>query len=364
MGKLRYFFVSALMIIISSYSASAQVDCTNKLGAWVWYLKLTKFNSYEALGDSLSKLGVKRLYIKVANGKIDLSKWPEIDDPSVPAILAQKGIEAWAWSYNYPGNEAAQAEALYRAAKAGYKGFVVDIEAQFDGKPTAASRLMSAFARAKKKGIEDNYINEHFPIYCTTWGNPRSHRFPISTINQYVDAFMPQTYVENWGPEHVLTLENTIDLVKEEYISLGATKPIHQVVSTEKGLITPAEVNRFLSYAGAETSIWPVPGTNTSLLLWNTWNDIDWAYDFCNADRDQYVLTQVDVNVIAHPSANEIHVEEPITSLHILNNAGKMVAEVMNPGRVVDISGLIKGKYVMSIITSSGETVKKFFRKH
>ncbi|MFM2392135.1 MAG: hypothetical protein RLZZ546_112, partial [Bacteroidota bacterium] len=43
-------------------SAPISIDCTNKLGAWIWYLRLTKFNSYENLADSLSSLGIKRIY--------------------------------------------------------------------------------------------------------------------------------------------------------------------------------------------------------------------------------------------------------------------------------------------------------------
>lgn len=353
----------------SSYSventSTTSIDCTNKLGAWIWYLRLTKFKNYEDLADSLSSLGIKRIYIKVADGKVDLNKWPELIDPSVPAIFAERGMEAWAWSYNYPGNEYAQADALYKAAKAGYKGYVIDIEAQFDGKPTAASKIMYQFDRAKKRAIEEKPEIGHFPVYCTTWGNPRSHRFPIATINQYVDAFMPQTYVENWGKDHIFTLESTIDNVNEEYRSMGCSKPIHHIVSTEKGVITANELNRFISYAGSETSVWPVPGVNTSLLLWTTWDNIDWNFNFCNTNREEYVANlQPDLKVNAHTSKNEIHVSEPVRSLQIMNNSGNVVAEVNEPSGIIDISSLVRGKYLMAVITHTGEKVLKYFYKN
>jgi hypothetical protein len=353
-----------VIILFFSKMASAQEAGCNKLGAWLWYLELTKFKTYESLADTLSSLGVKRIYVKVANGKLDSIKWTEINDRSIPRIFEERGIEAWAWSYNYPNNEFQQSKALYYAAKAGYKGYVVDIEAQYDSKPLAASRLFQEFDRSKNKAIEDGHIQGHFPVYCTTWGNPIAHHFPIATINQYVDAFMPQTYVENWGMGSIVTLESTIDNVNDEYRQLGCTKPIHHIVSTEKGIITPNEVNRFITYAGHETSVWPVPGTNTSLFLWNTWSKLAWNYDFCNPNRDVVIghtPAKVEVDVKTH--GNEVHIHEPIASLQILNNAGALVGEISNPGSIVDLSHLVKGRYMLTIIKITGEQVVKLFSK-
>jgi hypothetical protein len=374
MSKLKIFLIAVVVLGVMTTTANGQnnvatsntpVVC-NKMGAWLWYLKLTRFKDHASLADSLASLGVKRIYIKVANGEMDLEKWPEIIDDKVPAVYAERGIEAWAWSYNYPNNERNQANALYTAAKHGYKGFVIDIEAQYDGKPVAASKLFSSFEQAKKRAENENLIGiNSFPIYCTTWGNPRAHRFPISTINQYVDAFMPQTYVENWGNEHMVTLEASIDEVNNEYKQMGCTKPIHHIVSTEKGVMTPEQVNRFLSYAGEETSVWPIPGTNTSMLLWGTWHNIDWDYDHCNTNRNDYVANlRPEVKVHAYPKKNEIHVEEPVASLQILNAAGHMVSEILNPVNVIDISHLVRGSYVMSVITGSGDKIlKKFYKR-
>ncbi len=373
MSKLKIFLLAVIALGVVSNTAICQNEVAsnnkpvvcNKMGAWLWYLRMTKFKDHASLADSLASLGIKRIYIKVANGQIDLDKWPEIMDDKVPAAYAERGIEAWAWSYNYPGNEREQAKALYLAAKHGYKGFAIDIEAQYDGKAVAASKLFNAFDQARKKAENENLIGiNSFPIYCTTWGNPRAHRFPIATINQYVDAFMPQTYVENWGNEHLVTLEATIDAVNIEYNQLGCTKPIHHIVSTEKGVMSPEQVNRFISYAGEETSVWPIPGTNTSTLLWGTWHNIDWDYDHCNTNRNEYVANlRPELKVHAFPKKNEIHVEEPVASLQILNAAGHMVAEILNPASVIDISHLIKGKYVISVITGAGEKMMKNFYK-
>ncbi len=373
MNRLKIFFFTVVLLGVMTNTVASQnivassnkpVQC-NKMGAWLWYLRMTRFKDHASLADSLASIGVKRIFIKVADGDIDLDKWPEILDDKIPAAYADRGIEAWAWSYNYPGNERQQALALYQAAKHGYKGYVVDIEAQYDGKPASASKLMNAFSNAKRKAEDENLVGiNSFPIYCTTWGNPVAHHFPIATINQYVDAFMPQTYVENWGNEHLVTLEATIDIVNDEYRRLGCTKPIHHIVSTERGVITPEQVNRFISYAGEESSVWPIPGTNSSMLLWGTWRNIDWDYDHCNTNRTDYVANlRPELKVHAYPKKNEIHVEEPIASLQILNSAGNMVSEILNPANIIDIKHLVRGSYVISVITASGEKLMKNFYK-
>ncbi len=343
---------------------SSEVVC-NKFGAWLWYLKLTRFKSHETLADTLASIGVKRIYIKVANGAIDYDKYPEVNDPKVAEAYKSRGIEPWAWSYNYPNNEYEQARALYLAAKNGYTGYVVDVEVQYNGKPHLASRLFRAFDNAKKRAENENLIGiNNFPIYCTTWGNPRTHNFPIATINQYVDAFMPQTYIENWGNEHMVTIEKTIDDVNAEYKYLGCTKPVHHIVSTEKGVITPQQINRFISYAGEETSVWPIPGNNTSMLLWGTWNNIDWGYDHCTTNRDEYVANmRPDLKVYAYTKKNEIVVGEPVNSITILNQAGHLVAEIFNPAYNIDISGFVRGRYIMEIIDAAGKKVSKTFYK-
>lgn len=375
-SRMKRFVLFCLFAVVFSFQVVAQpkeqhhmdqpqdkeITCDNKLGAWIWYLKMTKFKTYEALADTLASLGIKRIYIKLADGKIDSVKWPELSDPNVPKIFEERGIEAWGWSYNYPGNESQQAKTLYHAAKAGYKGFVVDVEVQFNRKPAAASKLFYAFDKARDKAAAEHKIDPNFKLYCTTWGNPRTHGFPIATINQYVDGFMSQTYVENWGNEHLFDIEGTIDASNKEYKALGATKPVHHIVSTEKGIMSSDEVNRFLSYAGDESSVWPVPGVNTSLLLWHTWNKIDWDYNYCQTNRDEYVAN-MQPKVKVYGKKNEIVVEEPVNAIQILNNSGHIVAEILNPSTNIDISSLLKGRYVMNVITNTGNTFLKHLVK-
>jgi len=165
----------------------AQADCENRLGAWIWYVELTGMDNHQNVADSLSSVGIKRVYTKVADGSVDSTWWPEIIDKELIDSYHQHEMEIWAWSYNYPENDIAQAEALYLAAKTGYDGYVVDVESQFDGKAEPLSSLFVAFHNAKLRAIDDGYITQDFKIYCTTWGNPDDHNFRIDLIDPWVD---------------------------------------------------------------------------------------------------------------------------------------------------------------------------------
>ena len=147
---------------VSGFKIYAQ-DC-NKLGAWLWYIEITGFDSHTTLADTLHSLGAKRIYVKVADGKVNTQVWPELTDTALVNIYKRKNIEPWAWSYNYPGNENEQAEALSIAVSTGYKGYVVDVEEEFDGKPADAQKLFQAFRNTLDDLISANPIYKDFKL--------------------------------------------------------------------------------------------------------------------------------------------------------------------------------------------------------
>lgn len=274
-----------LFLFHSLSTLYAQNNKCNTLGAWMWYIEATTCKTHSELADSLKKLNVKRIYLKVADGQ-SFSKWPELTDKTVVKAYKDKGLEVWGWTYNYPKNEAAQAEAIYLAAKTGYEGFVVDVEAEFDGDSLGLYKIFEAFDKRKQAAIKDGFAKKNFELRVTTWGNPKDHKFNIKAMEPFVSAYMPQTYVEQWGPSYIKNLEKWIDAGVAEYKALGAKKPIHHIVAAEYGTgtkdaITAADVNKYLLKAGGETSIWRVPGGDVPAKNWELWRGINWKQDFC-----------------------------------------------------------------------------------
>lgn len=270
----------SLFVLLSSYCLLAQEEDCNALGVWLWHVETTGFD-HEVLAQNLAARQIKRIYVKVADGRVNTDSWPELIDEELINEYKQAGLEVWAWSYNYRNNYEAQAEALYQAAKTGYDGYVVDVEMEFDGQAAELNLIFQAFYDSRAKAIADGYASSDFMIYCTTWGNPKDHNYSIESIDPYVDGYMPQTYVEYWGQSYVDNITYWINEGNKEYASLGATKPIHHLCSTAKGIMTPELIDEFISASGPETSLWRVPGGGIAFDVWEDWNKVDWEMDFC-----------------------------------------------------------------------------------
>jgi hypothetical protein len=243
-------------------------------GAWLWYIEGVGM-SHTELAERLVSLSIDRVYVKVADGSADCSAWPELCDTSVPAAYRAAGVEPWAWAYVYPGSATSQAGALGRAATTGYAGYVLDIEVEFDGQSATLTDTMEAFAEARADAVADGATG--FGLRATTWGNPEDHGMRVDIIDRYVDAHMPQTYVEVWGASYMRDAADWVQVGTCEYRSLGATRPIHHIVSTETGDITPTQIEAFLGASGPETSVWRVPGDGTPTSIWDDWAAVDWS---------------------------------------------------------------------------------------
>lgn len=255
----------------------------NAMGVWVWYLQGTGYSSHSALAKDVAAMGARRVYLKVADGAYDPAQWPEVDDASVPQAYKARGLEVFAWAYNYPGTEAAQAKALSRAARAGYQGFVTDVEVEFDRKPAEVRRFFQALSAARDEARRAGWAGPGFKLYACSWGNPKDHGMAVDVMDEYVDAHLPQTYVETWGGAWLSNLANTIAVGTREYRELGAKKPIFHVVSNERRGITVAQLNTFVTEAAKpansgsatnEVSVWRVPDRGSA--IWNDLRGIRW----------------------------------------------------------------------------------------
>jgi hypothetical protein len=319
----------------------------NKLGAWLWYLHQTGYDSHEQLAFRMSNLGVKRMFIKVADGS-KLDRWPELDNCDIPKLYAKHNIEAWAWSYNYPGNEKVQAEALRRAIRAGYTGFVVDIEKEFDGRPEAAEALFKEFYSVLHTSKAEGYTTDSFKLFCTTWGNPIQHNTPIKAIDPYVDAYMPQTYLETWGEEYKENPEYWLTAGNNEYKLSGATKPLHHIIATEQNNISSKIVNTFIRAAGAHTSIWRIPGGGVSTKVWQTWQDIDWDMDF----TQPYSCSIMPYDVVNHQYVEnefKINYNGALSKIELRSENEDVYIYQPNASNEYPLHHVCEGDYVLNI---------------
>ncbi|WP_209328609.1 C39 family peptidase [Pseudoalteromonas sp. PA2MD11] len=253
------------------------VEVKNRLGVWLWYIDEVGLNkTHTQLADELSAMGVKRIFIKIADDTQSCSLFTDACSTSTTNIYKSRGIEPWAWSYNYPGSYNAQADALFEAAQYGYVGYVSDVEVEFNNKTAELHSMFQAFTAARNDAINAGYTDSSFKLGATTWSNPIAQGMNVGIIDQYVDFHMPQTYVEVWGASYMADPKRWIEEGNAEYRSLGANKPIWHIVSTEYDDISADQLNSFISAAGPNTSVWRVPGGSVPQAVWNDWQQIDW----------------------------------------------------------------------------------------
>jgi len=356
-------FLLVLFCYVST--ALAQDESCNALGVWLWRFENTGQPSHTNLARSLSSVGAKRIYVKVADGAFNADSWPTSVDETLIQDYLDEDIVPWAWSYNYQGNYAAQAKALYIAAQTGYRGFVVDIEIEFNGESEELDKLMQAFFIEKQRAINDGHADVDFKLYVTTWGNPILHNYRIDIIDKYVDGFLPQTYIEEWAGDHLTMIENCIEESKLEYEALGATKPLHNIVSTAQQILSADEITHFFELSGPEASIWRVPGGGVSQDIWTRWYDVDWDINFCNPVSINDA-SKSSISLFPNPVSDylQIHSEGgyPIDRLEIYRQDGSLIKLVDSDAKAINVQDLATGMYHL-VLYNQGATIHKRFVK-
>jgi hypothetical protein len=239
--------------------------------------------THETLAPMLQRLGFGRIFVKIADGaglKYGCAAFDACRGEA--AVYAQHGVQPIAWSYNYPGDVAAQAEVLAIAARSGYAGYALDIEAEFDGKDTELRSLLQAFHdRRQQLYLDGDLAPGTFPIFVTTWGNPEYHRMNVGIIAEYADAHLPQVYLGEWSKDresgawtdrYLQDIASEIEKTRQEYDRLAAIKkPVYPILSIEAPNVTADHVNQFFRAGGPGTSLWQLPeGNDVQLSAWDS----------------------------------------------------------------------------------------------
>jgi hypothetical protein len=362
--------LSALFLFSFYSKIAAQTNDCNKLGIWLWYLEPASmgYKTHAELAKELVTAGIKRVYVKTADSKPNPSVWPELMDKTVPKAYKDAGLEVWSWSYNYPKNDSLQAHALYLSAQTGYEGHVIDIETEFDKDSLGIYNIAKAFGKAKNAAIAKGYAKADFQLSVTTWGNPKDHNYNIRALDKFVDSYMPQTYVEQWGATYMNKITYWVNAGNAEYKKMGATKPIHHIVSNEDGKITTAQLDEFIAASGKESSLWRVPGTGVPLGRWNQIKAVNWKKNFCSptatldGDRNQ------DFVISPNPCSElfTIRLDEKWQNTAILvqlNDLSGKAIIVQNTdyqyNTSIDVSNIPDGMYICNVRLADGSWVQQ-----
>ena len=362
--------LSAFLLCYFCSKTIAQTNDCNKLGIWLWYLDPASMNhkTHAELAQELVTLGVKRVYIKTADGKPKPSVWPELTDKTVPKAYKDAGLQVWSWSYNYPQNDSLQAHSLFLSAQTGYEGHVIDIEMEFDKDSLSIYNIARAFGKAKTSAIAKGVAKSDFQLSVTTWGNPKDHNYNIRALDKFVDSYMPQTYVEQWGATYMSKITYWVNAGNEEYKKMGATKPIHHIVSNEDGKITTAQLDEFMSASGKESSLWRVPGTGVPLGRWAQIKAMNWKKNFCSPTATFDGVTEQDFVVFPNPCAESftIRLDEKWLNTPILVQINDLSGRTISTQNIdyqdntnINMHDVPDGMYFCNIRLADGSLVQQ-----
>jgi len=221
----------------------------DRQGMWVWYVSRSEGGSIGAIVARAKRADVGTVYIKAADGG---GAWSQFSKGLVQA-LHRGGLSVCAWQFVYGDAPVAEAKAAAAAVKKGADCFVIDAEADYEGKYASADRYVRAL-RAR--------IGATFPVALAGFPYVDYHpSFPYSvffgpggaTYNQ------PQMYWKTIGTSVRTVYEHTY-LYNRIY-----GHPIYPIGQTYEapGSASIRLFRRFAaSYGGLAPSWWSWQETN------------------------------------------------------------------------------------------------------
>jgi hypothetical protein len=232
---------------------------THPNGAWIWNLSEIE-NNYL---DRLVKCQVKRVYLKVFDGKSRPMFWSHQCSPEIIREFKSRGVEVYGWGYHYgTDNIAEQVSAVKQALDCGLDGYILDLEKEVEEKSTHISvdKLLFALRPLVQEGT----------LGYTSFGHPGLHPdVPWKILDKYCDIALPQIYFEKFTFK-----PTTKELVKDcldAHQRIGLQKPILPIWGSESGRHKPAtkaELQDYLNnYSGS--SIWRLPNKGERGEAWN-----------------------------------------------------------------------------------------------
>lgn len=114
-----------------------------KQGMWIWYIDSSQNGNLGSIIRRAKASGVKTLYIKSGDGT---NVWRQFTKRTV-SRLKRAGLNVCGWQYVYGTSPVREARVSAVAKKRGANCFVIDAEAEYEGRYSAADRYIRTLRR-------------------------------------------------------------------------------------------------------------------------------------------------------------------------------------------------------------------------
>ena len=242
-------------------------------GMWVWYLSQSDHGNLDRIAARARKAGVTTLFIKSSDGP---SVWSQFTKALVKR-LHKRGLRACAWGYVYGRKPILEARAARTAILRGADCFVIDAEAEYEGRYASADkymrRLRTYAGRDYPVGVAPfPYVDYHPAFPYSVFLGPRGAQFNL-----------PQMYWRAIGTGVKTVFQHTYS-----YSTLYA-KPIYPLGQTYGGVTRKALIKfrRYTQlYQGRGLSWWSWQATTAG-----GWNALSQPLDALPAGKSKVAVT-------------------------------------------------------------------------
>src|SRR3954453_5570743 len=131
-------------------------------GMWIWYVNQSNGGNVRSIANRAKAAGIETLFIKAGDGR---KPWSQFNR-SLVTKLHSYGLHVCGWQYVYGKWPATEAKVGAYAKRAGAECFVIDAEAEVEGKYAAAS----TYTRKLRAGVGKN-----FPVGVAPFPSGDSH---------------------------------------------------------------------------------------------------------------------------------------------------------------------------------------------
>src|SRR4051812_26575591 len=185
-------------------------------GMWIWYLSQSSGGSSDRIAKRARRAGITTVFVKSSDGP---GVWRQFSKARVRA-LHKRGLRVCAWGYVYGRRPTAEARAARTAIRRGADCFVIDAEAEYEGRYAAADKYMRKLR---------SYVGVDYPIGVAPFPYVDYHpAYPYSVfLGPYGAQFnLPQMYWRAIGTSVRNVYKRTYNyntLYKRPVLPLGQT---------------------------------------------------------------------------------------------------------------------------------------------
>jgi len=213
---------------------------------WIWNWRRCEGGDSARVAACLGRAGCRGALVKAYDGP----HWFDQGAPwrEIARALKAQGLAVGGWGYHYGQDIAGEAERAIETVGYGEADLLVlDVEAEFEGRPQAAEELAERI-----RGI----VGTQYPLYFSTFAIARYHQtFPYEAFRRRCSSAAPQLYWNAFG----WPMGQALAWMYEDYAALGIkSEEIFPVAGLyQEGRIpypSPQSVQGFIGEAAARGS--------------------------------------------------------------------------------------------------------------